>query len=41
MNHLKNAAFVLGVFAVCYVVQKKVMVIPVIGAYLPGGPATA
>lgn len=37
-SHLKNAAFVLAVVAAVYVFQKKVAVIPVIGAYLPGGP---
>jgi hypothetical protein len=36
-SHLKNAAFVLAVFAVAYAVQKHVKVLPVIGAYLPGG----
>lgn len=35
--HLKNAAFVLAVFAVVYAVQKKVAKVPVIGDYLPGG----
>ncbi len=31
------AAEVLAVFAVVFLVQKKVMPIPVVGAYLPGG----
>ena len=36
-SHLKNAAFVLAVFAIVFAVQKKGMKIPVIGEYLPGG----
>lgn len=36
-THLKNAAFVLAVFAIAYAVQKHGMKVPVIGAYLPGG----
>ncbi len=39
MTHVKNAAFVLAVVAACFLIQRKVMAIPVIGAYLPGGPA--
>lgn len=36
------AAEVLIVFAVCYLVQQKVMSVPVIGQYLPGyKPAAA
>lgn len=31
------AAEVLAVFAVAYLFQKKVMAVPVVGAYLPGG----
>lgn len=31
------AAEVLAVFAVAYLVQKKVMKVPVIGEFLPGG----
>jgi hypothetical protein len=31
------AAEVLAVFAIVYAVQKKVMKVPVIGDYLPGG----
>lgn len=40
-SHLKNAAFVLAVVVAVAVFQKKVMAIPVVGVYLPGGPATA
>lgn len=36
-SHLKNAAFVLAVVAVCYAVQKHGFKVPVVGAYLPGG----
>jgi hypothetical protein len=32
-----TAAIALGAFAVVFLVQKKVMPIPVVGAYLPGG----
>jgi uncharacterized membrane protein len=35
--HLKNAAFVLAVFAITYAVQKRVFKVPVVGEYLPGG----
>jgi len=37
MSTVKNAAFVLAVFAVCYAVQKHGVKLPVVGAYLPGG----
>lgn len=37
--HLKNAAFVLAVFAIVYAVQKKGFKVPVVGEYLPGGGA--
>lgn len=36
-DKLMFAAEVLAVFAVVYLVQKKVMKVPVIGEYLPGG----
>ena len=36
-SYVKSAAFVLAVIAVVYVVQKKGMKIPLVGAYLPGG----
>ncbi len=36
-SHLKNAAFVLAVFAIVFAVQKNGMAIPVVGKYLPGG----
>jgi hypothetical protein len=35
----KKVGFVLGVIAVTYFVQKNVMKVPVVGAYLPGGEA--
>jgi hypothetical protein len=36
-DKLVFAAEVLVVFAVVYAIQKKVMKVPVIGDYLPGG----
>lgn len=36
---IQTAAIALAAFAVVYLVQKKVMPIPVVGAYLPGGTA--
>ena len=36
-----TALIALGAFAAVYFIQKSVMPIPVIGAYLPGGAAAA
>jgi len=36
-DKLMFAVEVLAVFAVVYLVQKKVMKVPVVGEYLPGG----
>jgi hypothetical protein len=42
MPYLKNAGFVLAVFALAAFVQMNVMQLPVVGPYLPGGkPPTA
>lgn len=38
-SHLKNAAAVLAVFAICAFIQKQVFAVPVVGRYLPGGDA--
>lgn len=38
---IHTALIALAAFAVCKFVQKSVMPIPVVGAYLPGGAATA
>lgn len=38
---MHTALIALGSFAIIYLVQQKVMAIPVIGEYLPGGKATA
>jgi hypothetical protein len=38
MNYVKNAAFVLAVFALVALVQSQYQ-LPVVGAYLPGGKA--
>jgi hypothetical protein len=38
--HLHAALATLATFAVVAFIQKNVMAVPVIGAYLPGGSAT-
>ena len=39
--YLKNAAFVLAVFAAVAFVQSNVMAVPVMGKFLPGGKPDA
>lgn len=39
MSYVKNAAFVLAVFAIVAALQTNVMQLPVVGPYLPGGKA--
>lgn len=38
---IHTAAIALAAFAAVYFIQKSVMPIPVIGAYLPGGTSAA
>lgn len=39
--HLHAALFALGTYALVAFIQKNVMAVPVIGAYLPGGSTAA